>query len=207
MNKAIRMLLFRKTADDLRPLPHIPFHYSKSDISTSSAGLSTIADDVSERSFCVLPAQPCLKVKNQAESLSKTYTPSNDEKKKTLGWSTVDIHYHSMELGDHPEVLLGPPLTISWSAMGHETLSIDEIKVTEKMSNLCPFLPKSERELILKRAGYKRRDIVKAMVEVRKVRTSRARSKKEKEACKQQQMARSNLEEFWKYEPVGAIGC
>jgi len=148
------------------------------DSKPSSGTLSTIADDESDHDCYSNHAKGCLKGKEQSQSLSEIYMPNRGVGNK-VKWLTVEIYHHTMELGDHPDVFSGPPLTISWSARSKRTMSIDEFESNSNRVKPCRLFSTNERESILMKAGYSCRDMNKAVMEVWKIRHHRAWSKME----------------------------
>lgn len=129
-------------------------------------------------------------VKTQESSLKAPYgtfrtrrpAVDHDDNKKKVTWTTVDVYCHEPELGDNPAVSSGPPVTISWAAHDHYTLSIDAFE-QERSKNRCKqrrlLSSRSQRENKLLNAGYSRRDLEKASLEVAVISHNRAQSSKE----------------------------
>lgn len=118
----------------------------ESDLSISSSSSST--DDELDN-----PLKGCLRIKSQEASLKETYgasssgsssihsawmsstTTSNNKERRTVQWSTLDVHRHPMQLGDNPAVSYGHPVTIAWHADEHEQWTIDEYEQRKRQTN------------------------------------------------------------------------
>lgn len=125
-------------------------------------------------------ARGCLKIRSFEESLKCSYavTPRSTTT-KDVRWSSVDVHLHTFELGDHPCPIMGPPTTISWVAHDHKSLLIDDYenkRRKQKRDTICPTI----REHILLNAGCSKKELGRAINEARSVRMSRARSQNDK---------------------------
>lgn len=120
--------------------------------------------------------QGCMKIRHQKESLNCTYSSSSPTSAaKVVRWSSVDVHLHSIELGDHPCPIMGPPTTISWTAHDHTNILIDDFerkRRKQKRDTICPTI----REHILINAGYSKKEINRAINEARRIRMGRSRS-------------------------------
>jgi len=94
--------------------------------------------------------------------------------KKNVSFSTVDIHYHKVELGDNPAVSFGPPLARRWEAHGHVRHGLDEYEANTKRRNRKDLLiPGFVRNRLLQQAGYSIYDIEVARSSAEDIRLSR----------------------------------
>jgi hypothetical protein len=97
-----------------------------------------------------------LKRKSQVESETNLYQETKSLKSKSVQWSTVDVRFHEIKLGDSSSVSCGPPLTISWEAFHSERLSLQDFEEIRE-PRCCRdelILSASDRESILRNAGY-----------------------------------------------------
>lgn len=88
--------------------------------------------------------------------------PSSRRRGRTVVFSTVEFHYHSILLGDNPAVLSGPPLTIAWEANETIVMSVDDYETQQesrcghRRSPAQLNLSSMERTCLLQRQGYPR---------------------------------------------------
>jgi hypothetical protein len=114
---------------------------------------------------------------------SGTLHSSNCEKKKgtQVTFSTVEIRYHDMILGDNPDCKEGPPVQIGWKPYAtrrfpfeqFEESRRDERRVGKGALQISPL----QRHIIVKQSGhYKSEDIYDRIDEIEKIKNQRKRS-------------------------------
>jgi hypothetical protein len=101
--------------------------------------------------------------------------------KRSVTFSTVEIHVHSRALGDNPSVSSGPPITLGQTVLGSDMRTVDEyesfrVKEAPRRSKRDLLLGRMDREDLLKEYGYSRSDFVEAENEVRKFQLQRRAS-------------------------------
>lgn len=105
-------------------------------------------------------------------------TPSGH--RKTVSFDKVEIHFHELILGDHPDCVDGPPIGIG-NAFGEKHVSVDHFEHTRRgkrrkgEKNL--FISSLQRLKLLKGTGkYKSSEIYDRMDEVQNIRKERQNS-------------------------------
>jgi hypothetical protein len=101
--------------------------------------------------------------------------------KRSVSFSTVEIHVHSRSLGDNPSVSSGPPIALGQTVLVSELRTVDEyesfrVKEAPRRSKRDLLLGRMDREDLLKEYGYSRSDFVEAENEVRKLQFQRRAS-------------------------------
>lgn len=90
--------------------------------------------------------------------------------KKTVQFSTVRIHSHSLIVGDNPAVSKGVPLTLSWTYESSETFSLDQHQASRRApQKISAYV----REQIAQKAGASKQLLMQAREEVREIQRSR----------------------------------
>lgn len=46
-------------------------------------------------------------------------------RQRSVSFDSVEIRYHAMELGDHPAVSIGAPVTLAWEAQSEATFDFE----------------------------------------------------------------------------------
>lgn len=120
----------------------------------------------------------CMKHRIQAASLEQTCTSRTAEMKK-VRFNTVQVNSHAVILGNNPAVSSGLPVTIEWVAFQTEVFPVEEFErakelLSRKRNEMI--LPSNLREDMIKSAGYSRSEMVAVLVELSKIRKSRATS-------------------------------
>ena len=105
-------------------------------------------------------------------------TPSGH--RKTVSFDKVEIHFHELILGDHPDCVDGPPIGIG-NAFGEKQVSVDHFEHTRRgkrrkgEKNL--FISSLQRLKLLKGTGkYKASEIYDRMDEMESIRKERLNS-------------------------------
>ncbi|KAL7581185.1 hypothetical protein ACA910_005974 [Epithemia clementina (nom. ined.)] len=101
--------------------------------------------------------------------------------KKRVSWGSVDIHTHSMTIGDNPSVSTGLPVTLTWDAETHESLTINRYKQDKsdyyfKREINEIILSRTLRDDIARSCGLSRAAMKKRLNEVMKAKQERQRS-------------------------------
>jgi hypothetical protein len=101
--------------------------------------------------------------------------------RRSVAFSTVEIHVHSRALGDNPSVSSGPPMALGRNVLRKETHTVDEYesfrgKEAPRRSKRDLLMGRIDREDMLKEYGYSRSDFVEAGNEVRKLQLQRRAS-------------------------------
>lgn len=165
----------------------------ESDISTGTDSLRSISDDL-----VLCKIQPTTSNEHfdrrakeeqefeRANSARKKKVSFHDTKNSTchqrvVSFDKVEIHYHDIILGDNPDCVEGPPISIDWGYFDKVTLSIDHFEHTRRgkrrkgEKNL--FISSLQRLKLLKGTGkYKSSEIYDRMDEVQSIRKERQNS-------------------------------
>ena len=88
--------------------------------------------------------------------------------KKSVSFSTIEIHSHEAALGDNPAVTNGPPLTISWKSFEDQTVSLEDYEShrSPPRTKMEMLMPRMAREDVLLNQGYSRGEIKQAVMEL-----------------------------------------
>ena len=105
-------------------------------------------------------------------------TPSGH--RKTVSFDKVEIHFHELILGDHPDCVDGPPIGIG-NAFGEKHVSVDHFEHTRRgkrrKGEKSLFISSLQRLKLLKGTGkYKSSEIYDRMDEVQNIRKERQNS-------------------------------
>jgi hypothetical protein len=101
----------------------------------------------------------CLKIITQRDSVGVYYGPINGNE-RSVRWGNIEMHSHSMILGDNP-CPAGPALCLSWTSFHTVLVSVDEYEAalpTRRCLQQLVF-PKSFRTELLMESGYSRGEI------------------------------------------------
>mmetsp|Transcript_36037 Transcript_36037/g.78324 ORF Transcript_36037/g.78324 Transcript_36037/m.78324 type:complete len:254 (-) Transcript_36037:1670-2431(-) len=96
-------------------------------------------------------------------------------KKQSISFDTLSIREHPYTLGDHPDVVLGPPVSMAWEYFDFDSLSIDdyELRRGPRRSKHEMRLPANMRNRMMLSAGASKEDIMAATKAARKVQRQR----------------------------------
>ncbi len=102
-----------------------------------------------------------------------------DKETKSVSFSTVDIRFHEMILGDNPDCKEGPPVQIGWEPYATKRFNLDKFEESrrgerrsgQRALQICPL----HRHQIV-RQGVQSEAIWKRMEEMEKIKNQRARS-------------------------------
>jgi hypothetical protein len=88
------------------------------------------------------------------------------------------MHSHVIELGDHPSVSHGPPITLGREIIDSCKLSVDdyESRLEGRRSKRELILPGALREDWLRELGYSRNELIEAVSVVKKIKVDRRSS-------------------------------
>lgn len=115
----------------------------------------------------------------QDESLSRRRRSASfshvDILKKKVGFSNVEVREYNVTLGDHPDCVYGPPLTLGWKYVDLGKKNLDQYESSraprKRRESLCMSL--SARKQLLLNAGYLKYELREAAREVKKVQRDR----------------------------------
>ena len=124
-------------------------------------------------------------VKSSDESASNPLTTSQEGKlepyqgPKHVSFGDVTVRRYERILGDHPDVSIGPPVSIGWDYYSQKPLSLDKYESKRKQKRTCSeiMLSNSTRRIILKYlTDCTEEDIEKAITDVRKTQLQREKT-------------------------------
>jgi hypothetical protein len=120
----------------------------------------------------------CLKIITQRDSVGVYYGPVNGNE-RSVRWGNIEMHSHSMILGDNP-CPAGPAVCLSWTSFNTISVSVHDYEASLPPRRCLQQLvfPKSFRTELLKESGYSRGEIrisSELGAEIRKHREKNAR--------------------------------
>mmetsp|Transcript_21539 Transcript_21539/g.46698 ORF Transcript_21539/g.46698 Transcript_21539/m.46698 type:complete len:203 (-) Transcript_21539:98-706(-) len=97
---------------------------------------------------------------------------------KKVSFSTIELRYHAIMLGDNPSVSSGPPLALSNNVIHTDTCSLDDYEGKRPQNESEPqksalILNRFEREDRLRDAGFGRADFRQAEAEIQRIKKPR----------------------------------
>eukprot|EP00934_Nitzschia_sp_Nitz4_P008909 Nitzschia sp. Nitz4//scaffold66_size103028//90872//91996//NITZ4_004514-RA/size103028-processed-gene-0.16-mRNA-1//1//CDS//3329556398//8899//frame0 len=101
---------------------------------------------------------------------------SDGNLQRTVSFSSLSIREYPPALSDNPSCSFGPPIQLGWEHEAEETLHIDHYEETRQPRRESHDLVLSyydRRYLLLKQAGYSRREVKETMKEVERVKRER----------------------------------
>jgi hypothetical protein len=116
---------------------------------------------------------------DKAETTTTTATPETFDNKLVLRSSkvqfgSIEIREYNRIVGDHPDVRVGPPVSIGWEYATRAPVSIDEYETTRPPYKLFLRMNSITRKNMLNNVfGYSEEEIRSAEKEVQKIRKQR----------------------------------
>ena len=94
-------------------------------------------------------------------------------------FGTVGVRVYDRALGDHPDVRVGPPMTLSWKFSEHAPVNLEEYEKSKPPRKLMLRMNSMDRKKFLKyQCGVTEDEILAAEVRVAKTKAARQRSAK-----------------------------
>lgn len=120
----------------------------------------------------------CLTYLTLDESLHKRYGDSDKKKEHRVKFDKVSFREYPICLGNNPAVSRGAPLTIDWEPMTHVEFDLVEFHDCKMPARgqAEMFLPKEERDRLVKSAGHSRKEIMKMVKDVNVTRLNRKKT-------------------------------
>lgn len=95
-------------------------------------------------------------------------------------FSTIQMRTYNRIAGDHPDVIVGPPLTFDWESVQHEPELLDDYEKNRKPMKRVLRLSSVTRKNILRNVfEISDEEIIGAEKEIQKIRKSRERTNKQ----------------------------
>jgi hypothetical protein len=116
---------------------------------------------------------------NSNKSCLKSYASPKRDLKRNVGFQSIEIREHRIELGDNPAVSDGVPLTLGWKVLRLTKFDIDthEIrKAGRKTRGLR--IPADLRAFILLQEGHSINEFVTTTIEINEIKQARKESAK-----------------------------
>ena len=126
---------------------------------------------VSSRLSCGPPYKSSLK---SARS-SPTRGCRRDKGNCKVSFTTVTVRVYEQSISDNPSCKGGPPIGLDWSYAPPYSVAVPSASSGPSTSEVYMYTKKERAKMLLK-AGYARRDILKAEKEAKKIRRERVRS-------------------------------
>merc|ERR1719203_2098770 len=98
----------------------------------------------------------------------------------SVGFKFVEIRDYFQILGDNPSVSRGPAMTLDWEYDSHQTISIDSYegnRGTRRVSYEM-MMPRNVREHHLRKSGYSKKEISKAVKAIDEAKSKRKKTVK-----------------------------
>lgn len=103
--------------------------------------------------------------------------PKYHRRSSSVSFSTVEIRHYDRILGDNPSCSCGPPLSIGWyhdeSSTIVDTVDDYEYSRTTRRGHKELTIPKSERQKLLLKLGYSRKEITQTVRTILKLKKKR----------------------------------
>ena len=143
---------------------------SQSDVSVISSGPSDTAKDSSSTTRAYID-----------ESASRILRTNKKKTSKHVSFFMVEISYHNIILGDHPDCSPGgPPIQIDWKACAKQIVQLDHFEKWReghrRHGEQLAIGPLHRHVLVKKTGMYKNEDIYDRMEEMEKISRQRERS-------------------------------
>ena len=124
-----------------------------------------------------LTKKPSLKkISSIGQSLSSKKTNSEGSLHRTVSFSSLSIREYPPAISDNPSCSFGPPVQLDWDYEAEETHRIDHYEESRQPRRASHDLLLSyydRRFLLLKQAGYSRKEVKEAMKEAERVKRER----------------------------------
>ena len=102
------------------------------------------------------------------------------ERETTISFGSVSVREYNQIIGDHPEVRVGPPISLGWEYTQRVALSLDEYEETRPPKKVILRLSSITRKNLLHNVfGYTEEEIRSAEKEVQKIRKKRDQTLKQ----------------------------
>ena len=102
---------------------------------------------------------------------------SGDLMKREVSFSNLEIRQYEVALSDHPSCSYGPPVQLSWQYQPDEVVvpveSYEQSRSPRREKEQLVLSYNERRHMLLKQAGYSKKDVKKAMKEVQRVKNER----------------------------------
>ena len=103
------------------------------------------------------------------------------KEKRKVSFSTVEIRYHEVMLGDNPQCHCGPPIQVRWQHFASKTVNLDNFEKWRRdhrrHGQRQLFISPTQRHLLLIKNGtYKSKEINDAIEEIEKIKKQRKKS-------------------------------
>ena len=98
----------------------------------------------------------------------------------SVRWSGLEIHYHTMVMGDNPSCSAGLPVAIQWNADSHQVIKLDDFEADRgfrRRNRVEMMIPIMQRYDLVRQAGFSRLEMKDAEKEIKKIQKQRNRSR------------------------------
>jgi hypothetical protein len=110
------------------------------------------------------------------------------KKKSALSFGSVNIHTHSLILGDNPAVSQGLPLALAWDHEDSMSFSLDEFEIIRETRPKKPLkISREDREAWLQEIGHTSGSFSRLYHEIYQIKLSREQVKQEQEQEERQE--------------------
>ena len=79
-----------------------------------------------------LPSTSSTSLASKSSFRSPPQSPTTTRIKKSVSFHQVHVQEYARTIGDHPDVVLGPPISIDWEPHHHEAHDFDEYETTRE---------------------------------------------------------------------------
>ena len=166
-------------------------------------GVVADTKDKTRSSGCLKPTVQTLFL-NSSSSHMTSSSPLLCHVSKTVRWGNIQIHAHTVTIGDNPSVSVGLPVTLTWKAVHHETISVNEFeKIKERQlgderTTLGLVLSRVQRDDIARSSGFSRAQMKNTLEAIQKAKHSRQRNARDGFLVR-------NLRKLWCKKPQGFV--
>lgn len=156
----------------------LPLEYMTCGISNSYRSSSTTNNSsVGPSQHPPLNKKPSLKkISSFGQGLSRKDSSCDGSLQQTVSFSSLSIREYPPAISDNPSCSFGPPVQLDWDFEAEETHPIDhyeEYRQPRRASHDLLLSYYDRRFLLIKQAGYSRREVKEAMKEAERVKRER----------------------------------
>lgn len=136
---------------------------------------SSASCDVKVESLC---SRPSVERLDEVPACCDSPCLSEEIPTRRITWGTVEIHKHPIIAGDHPDCVMGPPLTIAWEQVKTVTTPVDEFEKSRTNRRATDDLRLSwiDRRRKLRRLGFTDEEMRQAQAAAEKTRKQREKT-------------------------------
>ena len=118
---------------------------------------------------------------SSCESLAEVAKPVEDDadevqRETKIRFGSVIVREYNQVMGDHPEVKVGPPISLGWLYEERAALPLDDYEESRPKKRLMKLTSITRKNLLLNVYGYSEEEIKSTEKEIQKIRRKREQS-------------------------------